>query len=193
LGGACAVAAVVVGLGGVFAGVAISPWFTWTGNALSDLGDHSRSSAALFNGGLILAGALYLEFVWALWGEGMPARPRIRVGLVMLALGSAFLMGVGIVPVGVDAHFPISVGYFFSYPPGVIVLGMAARDLHPRMRVLSLACAGCALLFGILQFTPVFPDQAIPELILSSALSLWSAVVGYWMFSGRLAAKAVTQ
>ncbi len=190
IGGYLAIAAVAVGFGGVFAALAVSPWFAWTQHALSDLGSPSRSSALLFNGGLILAGALYLEFVYGLYKARFSDGALARAGTVLLAGGAVFLMGVGIAPIGNPAHFGISLGYFFLYPPGVIVFGVGARKSHTGFLHMSVSLAAVALVFGLLQFTPVFSSQAIPEMVLTGALSLWSAIVGFWMVKGKLAAPA---
>ncbi|MFB6186041.1 MAG: hypothetical protein ABEI86_04135, partial [Halobacteriaceae archaeon] len=48
--------AIITGFGGILLAILVSPWFTWTGNALSDLGNPARASSIFFNGGLILAG-----------------------------------------------------------------------------------------------------------------------------------------
>lgn len=40
----------------------LAPWFTWTGHALSHLGEVGRATAPLFNYGLILSGGLGLAF-----------------------------------------------------------------------------------------------------------------------------------
>jgi hypothetical protein len=40
-----------------------SSWFSWTGNALSDLGVH-KESAVLFNSGLIIGGILSIVFAF---------------------------------------------------------------------------------------------------------------------------------
>ncbi len=191
LGGTCGVAAVVGGLSGVLAATAVAPWFSWTGNALSDLGAPGRETALLFNGSIIAAGLLYLVFVWGLWKAGAVTALPGRASLAMLAGGALFLVGVGLVPEGNSLHFPLSVGYFFLYPPGVLLYGAVERRQHQGLLAASAAMAMLALAFGVLQFTPVFTSQAIPEIVLSTSLGVWSALVGLWLRRGEIPPQAV--
>lgn len=186
LGGLSGPVAVVVGLGGTLWAALSAPWFSWTEHALSDLGDPARETALLFNGSITAAAVLYLVFVWGVWTAPAVRTPAGRVGLVLLAAGALFLVGVAAVPIHVSPHFELSLGFFFSYPPGVIIYGRAERASRRGLLPLSLGLALTALVFGILQFTPVFSSQAIPELALVSSLSLWTGIVGLWLYRGEL-------
>lgn len=57
------VAAWVVSTVAIAAAIAVAPWFSWTGNALSGLGNPVEPSSFAFNDGLILAGVLGTVFV----------------------------------------------------------------------------------------------------------------------------------
>lgn len=186
VGGAAGILAVVVGLSGVVAATLVAPWFSWTGNALSDLGAPGRQTAALFTFAIVAAGALYLEFVRSLWQSSTAWSRGGRAGLGMLGGGALFLIGVGAVPTGYFPHFWLSVGYFFLYPPGVILFGAAERTAHKGLLPASLVLAATALAFGVLQFTPLFSSQAIPELVLSASMGAWTMVVGVWMIRGEI-------
>jgi hypothetical membrane protein len=63
LGRASGVAFPVVSLGAILLATLVSPTFTWTGSALSDLGAFGAPTALLFNGGLVLAGLVAFPFV----------------------------------------------------------------------------------------------------------------------------------
>ena len=184
-GGKCAVAAIVIGFGGVFLAVAISPWFSWTQNYLSDLGHPSRASSLIFNFALIIAAALYLEFVLAL-KRALPSTALTQVALILLALGSLFLAGVGIFNETTPLHTPSALGYFFTYPPGIIVFGVAARRSYKPLGPWSWATAVIGFIFGVLVYTPSFPSAAGAELAASLTLAAWTAVTGLWLTQGRL-------
>jgi len=81
VGTLCGLAAPGVGLGTVLLATLLAPWFSWTGNALSDLGHPSRATAPLFNGGMALAGLLALAFAGRLWidAEGWVRRGALIV------------------------------------------------------------------------------------------------------------------
>lgn len=185
VGGLCAIAAVVIGLTSVFIAVAISPWFSWTENALSDLGHPSRASAPIFNLGLILAGALYLEFIFGLY-RAVPHDLLTRAALVLLAVGALMLAGVGLFNESIrPLHGQVTLGYFFTYPPGIIVFGVATRRLNRLILPWALAMAILAFVFGVLVYTPVFPSEAVPELAASLSLGAWTAVSGAWLIKGK--------
>jgi len=57
-----AVVAAVVAFGAILTATLVAPWFSWTGNALSDLGHHDRATATVFNGGLMAAGLVGAVF-----------------------------------------------------------------------------------------------------------------------------------
>lgn len=109
------VVAVVVTLGGMLLATALSPAFTWRGNALSDLGVTTTAAGttvtgALFNGGLILGGLLGLVFATAFWRATEGLSDRLVVVLLALTLT---LMGlVGVFPAGTTLHVPVALGFY---------------------------------------------------------------------------------
>src|SRR5262245_11082323 len=69
VGALCAFSSSGAGFGGVALGLANAPWFSWTADALSDLGHPSRASASYFNVGLAASGLFYLGFAYAVASE----------------------------------------------------------------------------------------------------------------------------
>lgn len=127
-------AGIVAGFGGIALAVLLAPWFSWTGNALSHLGNPARASAPFFNGGMILAGAFGVGFgLRVLAGAG---RPLERLGSGVLTLGMVNLALVGVFDVTHDLHFPVAVGFFgaitygwFLHGSGLIAGGSIRRGL----------------------------------------------------------------
>ena len=177
----------------MFGALAMSPWFVWTENALSDLGHPRRESAWVFGVGLAAAGAAYLVFVWALAG----AAPKTALGagaLTSLGGGGASLSAIGIFNESYGAlHLAVSVTYFTLVPVGMLLLALSMRgsDRSIRAATLVLAVAAGALglsVAGAQEYGWPFPSQAIPELAASLLLAGWSVIAAFWVARGRLAA-----
>jgi len=62
ISGACGILTPIVAFTCIFLAIASYPEFSWTGNALSDLGVQEGVTAVLFNSGLIFSGILALIF-----------------------------------------------------------------------------------------------------------------------------------
>jgi len=116
--GVAGVAAALVGIAG---GIAVAPWFSWTGSDLSDLGDPARASAPLFSGGLLLAGLLGAAFgVYLLYRVNDTAE---RAGLAVLTAAMADLALIGVFDITHPWHYPISVAFFAGITYGWFVHG----------------------------------------------------------------------
>ncbi|MFW6376551.1 MAG: DUF998 domain-containing protein [archaeon] len=170
----CGLAAPAVGLGTVLLATLLAPWFSWTGNALSDLGHPSRATAPLFNGGMALAGLLALAFAGRVW---IDAEGRVRRGaLLVLAASFASLVGVGVYPETTDHHVTVSVAFFVSLTYGLWLHGSAdALAGAPRRGVATvwLGVANVTAWGAYAAFEP-FDGVAIPEAVGAVALAAWA-------------------
>jgi hypothetical membrane protein len=162
----------------------LAPWFSWSGNALSDLGVAPRT-ALLFNGALIGGGLLALPFAWLLWttadGESMTADSERttahevieRVRSTLFALAAITLGGVGAFPSDTALHFPVAVSFFLLLTATLLVDGLARwRERTGQFAVV--AAAGHVLawvLWG--QGIRPGPGLALPEFVGALALSGW--------------------
>lgn len=170
----CGLAAPAIGLGSVLLATLLAPWFSWTGNALSDLGHPARATAPLFNGGQGVAGLLALAFAARLWTD---AGGWLRRGaLAVLAASFVSLVGVGAFPETTDLHFPASVAFFVTLTYGLWLYGSAdALDGAPRRGVvtvwLGVANVTAWVVYAALE---PFDGVAIPELVGAVALAAWA-------------------
>jgi len=86
-----------------------SPWFSWTENAISDLG-RSEFGLLFFNYTLITIGILLLFFSFGLYYS----LKRERVGPTVFALSSLYFIGIGIFPLPDPNHVDIISSWFFG-------------------------------------------------------------------------------
>jgi len=152
-----------------------SPWFSWTENALSDLGVQGIA-AVLFNSGLIIGGILTGIFAIGL-RETLRTRTLAHAGTLILILDVAALCAIGIFPeTAGDIHFYVSVAFFTLFPVSVFFIGAS------MMRVSSERRLGLfTVLVGVVAAVVwVFPWEAvaIPEIVAGLAASVWSIVFG---------------
>lgn len=93
----------------IFISISISPWFKWTENALSDLGNLSHSSASIFNFGLLISGLLTILYsIKALAFHAPRTSYFLAFNGLCLQLVALFCENYGII------HFYVSVLLFAS-------------------------------------------------------------------------------
>lgn len=167
----------------ILVGLAISQasWFSWTENALSDLGVHDES-AMLFNGGLILGGILTVVFAFGVtrfYGDNTVGRG----GAFFLLLAGIFLASIGIFPETApnNIHYIVSVA-FFSMLPLSLLMQSAAMLRTSANRILGAFTLAMAIttLVPWAVWIPLKPYRgvAIPELVSAVALAFWSITMG---------------
>lgn len=115
------VAPAVAGVAILLAALVAPPGaFSPTTGALSDLGV-AAGSGPLFNGGLVLAGALALPFAWWLWTTA--ERRLQRAGAATLAASFLALAGVGLFPSGTPYHVPAAIAFYLLFTYGLFLHG----------------------------------------------------------------------
>ena len=115
--GILAIVGPLIALIGIVIAVALSPWFTWDGNALSDLGRYATAipAALVFNIGLMSTGVIMLYFLF--WFLKQFEDKLTKVGLIPLGIALVFLILIGLLSEDFGyAHFVVSVGFFASFP-----------------------------------------------------------------------------
>lgn len=168
------VAGALIGFATILAATALSPTFSWAGNALSDLGAPGAANPWLFNWGLVASGVVALPFGLAVWDGAEHALQR--VGAVVAALGFACLALVGLYPSGTDLHTPAAVAYFtlftfamWLHGSGTVLAGRPRRGLASVwlgiVHVLSWAIWAAGVRVG--------DGLAIPEFVGSVLFFAW--------------------
>ncbi len=160
--------------------IASYPAFTWTNNALSDLGVVAGITGPLFNFGLYSSGLFALSFaVFGLYnyiGEFWVG----KVGSVTFASTGLALVGIGVFPENfVPIHYLFSVLFFVLLPISLFVItANFAFNRQTKMGLFTLAVAIVAVLTWILYFSVHYVSGvAIPEIASGFAGNLWVVVI----------------
>ncbi|MGC8506547.1 MAG: DUF998 domain-containing protein [Thermoplasmata archaeon] len=163
----------------IFIDIAISPWYSWSKNALSDLGVHPYSY--LFNGGVIIGGLSEMIF-FVYVGRDVKYFKGIYA---VLALGGASLALVGVFNENSpdDLHLIFALLYFVLFPISAIIVGARTAGKNhgfSAYSILSGIIALAVILYGIMFiFRVVSPivGLGVPETIEAVILASWSAVI----------------
>ncbi|MCX6772483.1 MAG: DUF998 domain-containing protein [Candidatus Micrarchaeota archaeon] len=184
IAGICGMAAPFIALTCVFLAVASWPAFSWTGNALSDMGIVPGITKLLFNNGLIV-GAVFAVvfasgFVPFLKESGLGAASAVFFALDALALGA-----IGIFPEDVaPMHFYASVAFFVLFPiAGFLITAGLLRNRRKKLAVGTLVAALAAASVWIIHWTvyPFGTGVAMPEIVAALCAGAWAAVIGIMM------------
>lgn len=168
------VAGSLVGFAAVLLAALLSPRFSWTADAVSQLGAPGAAVPWVLNGGLVASGLVSLPFARAVWRDG--AHPVQRLGAAAFALAMASLALVGLFPVGTDAHAPAAIAYFglatvtlWVHGTGTVLAGAPRRGLAAIwlgiVHVLSWVAWAAGLRPG--------PGLAVPEMVGSVLFFAW--------------------
>jgi hypothetical membrane protein len=178
LAGLCGVIGPLVALSSIALAVERSPWFSWTGNAMSDLGARANSSA-LFNTGLIVGGVLIAVFALGL-RKSLKSRAIGNAGALAFLLTAAALCSVGIFPeTAGDIHRYVSVVFFVLLVISLWLVGAALVQLGERGLGLVIIIAGVV---AATVWAYPWPAEAIPELVAALAASACSITLGVRAF-----------
>lgn len=164
--------------------VASYPDFSWTDNALSDLGIISGITGPVFNFGLFVSGIFILNF--AVYGLFSYFRNNWfgKSGAVAFAATSVALMGIAIANENIRPyHYLFSVAFFVLLPISLFIITAAfAVKRQTKMALFTLLTAVAAATPWILQFTIHYVQGvAIPEFASALVGSVWTVVLGYKM------------
>lgn len=122
LGGIFGLVLIACFLAGYITAWALSPWYEFGGDYLSDLG--VREGAFAFNIGVMSAGLITIPFAWGMWNT---LREHIlgKLGSLVCTLAGISLFLVGVFPEDqVPTHYIVSVSFFASLGVAVIILAL---------------------------------------------------------------------
>lgn len=159
--------------------IAYSPSFSWTENALSDLGVQEGVTAVLFNTGLIVTGVLAIFFATGLF-TFFKENLLGRIGAFVFVLDAVALTAIGIFPENVKPiHYYVSVIFFMYFPISMFFLG--AAFLRTSKMKLGFFTFIAAIVAAIVWTIPFGESVAIPETLSALSASMWSIVLSFKM------------
>ena len=180
----CGILAPLVVFTFIFLAIASFSQFSWTENALSDLGVAEGVTAVLFNSGLIIGGILAILFASGLF---IFLRKSMlgRIGAFIFTLASLALVAIGIFTEDFGRiHYYVSVAFFTFAPTSMLIICATFFTMaKAKMGMFTFLTAIVAVLVWVLQFAMQYvPNVAIPETISALSASTWSTVLGFQMF-----------
>ena len=160
----------------IIVSIMLSPWFSWSTDALSDLGHAVRSDVApLFNFGLLLAGFFIMIYsITAFRDHAKYASYCLLISAFLLQLVATFD------EVYVFLHFLVSVLFFVSFGFASITYALERKSI--------LAAVAFTIVLGswILYFAGIYSaGVAVPETISSVAVVSWVMLSAFRIYLGR--------
>lgn len=178
----CGILTPIIAFTCILMAIVLYPQFSWTENALSDLGIVEGAVSIIFNSGLIVSGILALAF--AIGVQNYLNKSLMgKVGAFLFALDAIALIAIGAFPEKTAPHFPASVAFFVLFPIAMLFIGatLTKRGEKP-MAVFSLLAAIFSIVVWIFQYNVGFGrGVAIPETLTALAVSAWALVLGFKM------------
>jgi len=159
--------------------ISYSPSFSWTENALSDLGVQEGLTAFLFNNGLIITGVLAILFDTGLF-TFLPENLSSRLSALVFVFDAFALTAIGVFPENVKPiHFYASITFFTLLPTSMFFLG--ATFLRMLKMELGFFTFIAAMVAVIVWTIPFGKGVAIPETLSGLSASTWAIVLGVKM------------
>ena len=154
----------------IVASIRYSPWFSWSRNALSDLGHATRSSVApLFNLGLLTGGALLIVYAITRLSKVFP-----RTSYAICLIGfSTQLVAVFDEVYGI-LHFAAAIATFLSVILATLIYATESGEKWPIPVLLLGLSSWIAYYNRIIKCGP-----AVPEALFSIAASCWYVKMVY--------------
>ena len=182
ISGVCGTIAPIVAFTFILLAILNFPQFSWTGNALSDLGVQEGVTAILFNSGLVIGGILALVFASGLFV--LQNTMLGRIGVFIFVLAALAFMAIGVFSENAEpTHYYVSVTFFVLFPTSMLVIGAAfLLTAKLKMGFFTFLAAIVAELVWAIQWTIGFGSNvAIPETLSALSASIWLMVLGFKM------------
>ena len=181
LGSSAGIVAPIVAFVCILLAIAFYPQFSWTNNALSDLGVVPGATSELFNFGLLASGLLSFNFatfgLFTYFGQSWVG----KIGSAVFAAASLALIAISVLNENFSpTHYYVSVAFFATAPIALFVLTCAFYlNREPKMAVFTVAVGVAAALPWLFQFAVNYvTNVAVPETFSGLAVSAWVIVVG---------------
>jgi hypothetical membrane protein len=181
MGASAGIVAPIIGFSCILIAIASYPSFSWTDNALSDLGIIPGITGPLFNFGLVVSGVLALNF--ALFGLLTYFEKSWvgKIGAAVFAVSTLALIAIGIFNESFSpTHYLVSVAFFMLTPLSLFIMTCALWLVKQRGTAVFTVLVGvvAALPWLLLFAFNYVPNVAIPESVSGIAVSVWAIVLG---------------
>ena len=176
--GLCGILIPIVTLIIVIISAQMTSGFSWTDNAISDLG-RVEAASDFFNYGLIFVGILLFIFSLGL----VVTLIEEKFATLMIFISSVFLILNGVFPLPSENHVYVSSLFFIAFPLGFFTLGfmLYKREFLIFRKMGFLALINVLIAAFSLVFLWTFDGIAIPEMIIIFPGFLWCMAFGYYM------------
>jgi len=178
ISGICGIILPIIFILSVYLSLQNAIWFSWTENAISDMG-RPEYGLEFFNYSLIAIGVLLLIFTFGLYYS----MNKYRFGPTVLALSSIYFIGVGIFPLPDPNHVDFSSLFFIGFPIGFFILGQylykQKLKFFKNMGIFAFVItiiAVCSPLFLIF-----YPGIAVPEVLILIPGFFWCLIYGVYL------------
>jgi len=178
----CGILTPIVAFTSISLAINSAPAFSWTENALSDLGVMPGVTSALFNYGVITSGILGFIFATSLFKILRFTGWRGPSGALLFSSACIALVSIGVFSENVaPVHFFVSVVFFVLLIAALLQIGIAYWFLKQKpIAAFTLTLSIIALVpWLMLFFVRYVSGVAFPELIAGVAGALWTPVVSY--------------
>lgn len=181
IGAVAGIVAPIFGFSCILIAVASYPDFSWTNNALSDLGVVEGTTGPIFDLGLVAAGLL--AFIFAVFSLYNYLASQVgKIGTAVFAAGSLALIAIGVFNENFSpTHYLVSVAFFTIMPIAMFIITcsfLLARRI--KMGVFTVLVGLAASLPWILEFSVYYvPNVAIPEFVSGLIVSAWTMFIGF--------------
>ncbi len=182
LGASVGIASPLLAFACILVAIASYPQFSWTNDALSDLGVVKGLTGSLFNFGLYSSG--FLACIFTVFGLlAYIGKSAVgKAGSLVFAAATVMLIAIGVFNEDFSGtHFAVSVGFFVLVPISLFILTYAFALEHQTRTAAFTASVGIVAAGPwILQFALHYvPNVAVPETISGLAVSAWIVAVSY--------------
>jgi len=189
IGAASGIVAPIVAFVCILIAIVSYPTFSWTNNALSDLGVVSGVTSSLFNFGLLASGVLAFKFaifgLFTYFGKSWVG----KIGSIIFAAATLALIAISVFNENFSpTHYLVSVAFFTLAPIALFILTFGFWFNHQRGIAVFTVAVGVAAAFPwLLLFTFNYvPNVAIPEFLSALALSVWAVFLGKKMLRSKV-------
>ena len=153
--------------------IALNPWFSFSKNALSDLGAIGVRFAYVFNTGLLVAGVFALLYAFFLLSSYDGRLAALASSLFLFS--AVHLVLIALFPEGTYPHLFVSYEFFVS--SGVAVLVFGSAFLAQRKTRLGIFFAVLSLVGFFLAAVVPWPSISVLEVFAITLLTVWAALM----------------